>query len=131
MSTDPIADLLVRIRNAKQRKHETVDCPSSKFKLKIVEILRREGFIRSYKVVEVDGHPAIRIFLKYIDEEDSVITDLKRVSTPGRRVYVGREKVPSVRGGLGIAILSTSKGVMTDRESRKSKLGGEVICYVW
>ncbi|HET6371369.1 MAG TPA: 30S ribosomal protein S8 [Nitrospiria bacterium] len=131
MNTDPISDMLTRIRNAKQRKHEAVDVPSSKVKLNIAEILRREGFIRGYKKVETEGHAAIRIYLKYIDEDRSVITDLKRVSTPGRRVYVSKDKIPNVRGGLGVAILSTSKGIMTDRESRKSQVGGELLCFVW
>jgi small subunit ribosomal protein S8 len=131
MNTDPISDMLTRLRNAKQRKHEAVDVPSSKTKLNIAEILRREGFIRGYKVVETEGHSAIRIYLKYIDEDRSVITDLKRVSTPGRRVYVSKDKIPNVRGGLGVAILSTSKGIMTDRESRKSQVGGELLCFVW
>jgi len=129
--TDPIADLLTRIRNAQRRKHETVDVPMSKMKLKIIEILRREGFIRAYKTIELDEHPGIRIYLKYIDDERSVITDLKKISTPGRRIYVGKEEIPPVRGGLGIAILSTSKGILTDRESRKSQVGGELLCYVW
>ena len=131
MTTDPISDMLTRIRNAKLRKHDDVQVPLSKIKLKIAEILRREGFIRSFKVVDLEGRPSIRISLKYIDEERSVITDLKKISTPGRRVYVGKDDIPAVRGGVGIAILSTSKGLMTDRESRKNHVGGEVLCYVW
>lgn len=129
--TDPIADMLTRIRNAKMRKHETVDAPFSKFKLEIARILKEEGFIRSYRVVGESGKSALRVYLKYVDEEESVITDLKRVSTPGRRVYVGRDAIPSVKGGLGIAIISTSKGLMTDQKSRDLKVGGEVLCYVW
>ena len=129
--TDPVADMLTRIRNAKQRKHEVVPVPLSKLKLEIARILKEEGFIRNYKVVGEAGKGELRIFLKYVDNEEPVITDLKRVSKPGRRVYVGKESIPSVKGGLGIAILSTSKGLMTDRKSRDVKVGGEVLCYVW
>jgi small subunit ribosomal protein S8 len=128
--TDPVADMLTRIRNAKQRRHDMVPVPLSKLKVEIARILKEEGFIRSYKVVGEAGTGEIRIFLKY-DSEEPVITDLKRVSTPGRRVYVGKEKIPSVKGGLGIAIISTSKGLMTDQKSRDVKVGGEVLCYVW
>jgi small subunit ribosomal protein S8 len=129
--TDPVADMLTRIRNAKQRRHEMVPVPLSKLKLEIARILKEEGFIRNYKVVGEAGTGEIRIFLKYVNNEEPVITDLKRVSTPGRRVYVGKESIPSVKGGLGIAILSTSKGLMTDQKSRDVKVGGEVLCYVW
>ncbi len=129
--TDPVADMLTRIRNAKQRKHEVVPVPLSKLKLEIARILKEEGFIRNYKVVGEAGKGELRIFLKYVDNEEPVITDLKRVSKPGRRVYVGKESIPSVKGGLGIAILSTSKGLMTDQKSRDVKMGGEVLCYVW
>ena len=128
--TDPVADMLTRIRNAKQRRHDMVPVPLSKLKVEIARILKEEGFIRSYKVVGEAGTGEIRIFLKY-DSEEPVITDLKRVSTPGRRVYVGKEKIPSVKGGLGIAIISTSKGLMTDQKSRDIKVGGEVLCYIW
>ena len=124
--TDPVADMLTRIRNAKQRRHDMVPVPLSKLKVEIARILKEEGFIRSYKVVGEAGTGEIRIFLKY-DSEEPVITDLKRVSTPGRRVYVGKEKIPSVKGGLGIAIISTSKGLMTDQKSRDIKVGGEVL----
>ena len=123
--------MLTRIRNAKQRKHEVVPVPLSKLKLEIARILKEEGFIRNYKVVGEAGKGELRIFLKYVDNEEPVITDLKRVSKPGRRVYVGKESIPSVKGGLGIAILSTSKGLMTDQKSRDVKMGGEVLCYVW
>lgn len=129
--TDPIADMLTRIRNAKQRKHETVNMPLSKLKLEIARILKDEGFIRNYKVGGEAGKEELRIFLKYINEEEPVITDLRRISSPGRRVYVGKDAIPSVKGGLGIAILSTSKGLMTDQKSREIKVGGEVLCYVW
>jgi small subunit ribosomal protein S8 len=130
--TDPIADMLTRIRNAKQRKHEIVYIPLSKVKVEIARILKEEGFIRAYKVMPGDpGKGEIRILLKYSGKQESVITDLKRVSTPGRRVYVGQEAIPYVKRGLGIAILSTSKGMMTGRASRRVRLGGEILCYVW
>jgi len=129
--TDPVADMLTRIRNAKQRRHEVVPIPLSKLKLEIARILKEEGFIRNYKVVSESGKGELRIYLKYVNSEEPVITDLKRVSSPGRRVYVGKESIPSVKGGLGIAILSTSKGLMTDQKSREVKVGGEVLCYVW
>lgn len=129
--TDPVADMLTRIRNAKQRRHEVVPVPLSKLKLEIARILKEEGFIRNYKVVGEAGTGEIRIALKYVNNEEPVITDLKRVSSPGRRVYVGKESIPSVKGGLGIAIISTSKGLMTDQKSRDGKVGGEVLCYVW
>lgn len=129
--TDPVSDMLTRIRNAKQRRHESVSIPLSKLKLEIARILKEEGFIRSYKVVSEAGWGELKVYLKYIDEEESMINDLKRVSSPGRRVYVGKDDVPSVKGGLGIAILSTSKGLMTGQKSRDLKVGGEVLCYVW
>ncbi|HIE64841.1 MAG: 30S ribosomal protein S8 [Nitrospira sp.] len=130
--TDPIADMLTRIRNAKQRKHEIVYIPLSKQKVEIARILKEEGFIRAYKVMAGDpGKGEIRVLLKYSGKQESVITDLKRVSTPGRRVYVGQAAIPYVKRGLGIAILSTSKGMMTDRASRRVRLGGEILCYVW
>ncbi|MFQ5579832.1 MAG: 30S ribosomal protein S8 [Nitrospiria bacterium] len=130
--TDPIADMLTRIRNAKQRKHEIVYIPLSKQKVEIARILKEEGFIKAYKVMDGDpGKGEIRILLKYSGKQESMITDLKRVSSPGRRVYVGQENIPYVKRGLGIAILSTSKGMMTDRASRRVGLGGEILCYVW
>lgn len=128
--TDPVADMLTRIRNAKQRRHEVVPVPLSKLKLEIARILKEEGFIRNYKVVGEAGTGELRIFLKYSSDEP-VITDLKRVSSPGRRVYVDKESIPSVKGGLGIAIISTSKGLMTGQKSKEVKVGGEVLCYVW
>lgn len=131
MTTDPIADMLTRIRNAKARRHEIVDVPLSKVKVKIAELMRREGFIRSFKVVEEDRFPSIRIYLKYMKDDRSVITGLKKLSTPGRRVYVNKDSIPRVRGGIGIAVISTSKGIMTDQESRKSGVGGEVLCHIW
>lgn len=129
--TDPIGDLLTRIRNAKQRRHKDAYAPFSKIKYEIVRILKEEGFVSDYKVNGMTGLNEIRVCLKYSNQEQSVITDLKRVSKPGRRVYVGCEDIPYVKRGLGIAILSTSKGLMTDRKSRKEKVGGELLCYVW
>ncbi|MBI3802891.1 MAG: 30S ribosomal protein S8 [Nitrospirae bacterium] len=129
--TDPIADMLTRIRNAKERRHEVVDMPLSKLKVEIARILKEEGFIRNYRVVGEAVKKDLRVYLKYIDQEESVITDLQRVSKPGRRLYVGKNKIPSVKGGIGIAILSTPKGLLTDQKSREAKVGGEVLCYVW
>ena len=129
--TDPIADLLTRIRNAMTAKHETVTVPASKMKKAIVDILANEGYIKSAEIVDIDGHSNILITLKYGQSGEMVITNLKRVSKPGLRVYCGCEDLPSVINGLGIAIISTSKGVMTDKEARKNKIGGEVLAYVW
>lgn len=129
--TDPIGDLLTRIRNAKMRKYKDVYAPFSKIKREILRILKQEGFIRDYKVLGTTGMDEIRIFLKYGHNEDSVITDLKRVSKPGCRVYVGSDSIPYVKRGLGISILSTSKGLMSDKRSRKENVGGEVLCHVW
>ncbi len=129
--TDPIADLLTRIRNALTAKHETVSVPASNMKKAIADILVNEGFIKSAEVVENNGHKEIFITLKYGAKNQKVISNLKRISKPGLRVYCGYEELPSVLGGLGIAIISTSKGVMTDKEARKLKIGGEVLAYVW
>ena len=129
--TDPIADLLTRIRNAMTAKHETVTVPASKMKKAIVDILANEGYIKSAEIVDIDGHSNILITLKYGQSGEKVITNLKRISKPGLRVYCGCEDLPSVINGLGIAIISTSKGVMTDKEARKNKIGGEVLAYVW
>ena len=129
--TDPIADLLTRIRNAMTAKHETVTVPASKMKKSIVDILLNEGFIKNAEVVEESGHSNIVITLKYGAHGEKVISNLKRVSKPGLRVYCGCEDLPSVLNGLGIAIISTSKGVMTDKEARKNKIGGEVLAYIW
>ncbi len=129
--TDPIADLLTRIRNAMTAKHETVTVPASKMKKAIVDILVNEGYVKSAEVVDIDGHSNILITLKYGKGGEKVITNLKRVSKPGLRVYCGCDDLPSVINGLGIAIISTSKGVMTDKEARKNKIGGEVLAYVW
>ncbi len=129
--TDPIADLLTRIRNANLANHETVEVPASRLNIEILRILRDEGFIRGYQLLEDCKFPTARIQLKYGPKRERILTNLKRVSKPGLRVYAKRDKVPRVLRGLGIAILSTSKGVMTDREARKLGIGGEVLCYVW
>jgi small subunit ribosomal protein S8 len=131
MMTDPVADLLTRIRNASRAEHEKVDIPSSKLKLRVVEILKAEGFIKSFRVLEESTPSTLRVYLKYGTGNEQIISGLVRVSTPGRRVYVGKAKIPTVLGGMGVAILSTSRGLMTDREVRKQGLGGEVLAYVW
>ena len=130
--SDPIADMLTRIRNANTAKHDTVDVPSSKMKLAIANILLDEGYITKYDIVEEGGFPIIRITLKYgVDKNEKIITGIKRISKPGLRVYAGKDEIPRVLGGLGVAILSTNKGVITDREARKLQVGGEVLAYVW
>ena len=130
MLTDPIADMLTRIRNAIQIKAEKVDIPISKLKLEIAKILKEEGFIRAYKILKDRKQGILRVIPKYVENE-SVISGLKRISKPGRRVYVGGKEVPVVMGGLGIAIITTSKGILSDRVCRLEGIGGEVICYVW
>ena len=130
--SDPIADMLTRIRNANTAKHDTVDVPASKMKLAIAEILVNEGYITKYEVLEEGNFKTIRITLKYgADKNEKVISGLKRISKPGLRVYAGTEDIPRVLGGLGTAILSTNKGVITDKEARKLGVGGEVLCFVW
>lgn len=131
VTTDPIADLLTRIRNAITARHETVSIPVSKMKKSIVDILYSEGFIQSYDIVEEDGHSNIKVVLKYDGKSRSAITNLKRISKPGLRVYCGCEDLPRVLGGYGIAIISTSRGVVTDKKARELKVGGEVLAYVW
>ena len=131
MRSDPIADLLTRIRNASRAEHEKVDIPASKLKVKISELLKDEGFIKNYRLIEDDKQGVLRVYLKYGAGNEKMISGLVRVSRPGRRVYVGKDKIPSILGGMGVAILSTSRGVMTDRQSRKQQLGGEVLAYVW
>ena len=128
--TDPIADMLTRIRNANAQRHETVDVPASKLKKSIAEILLDEGYIKAFEEIEDNAQGIIRITLKYVNKQ-KVISGLKRVSKPGLRVYVGTDEVPQVLGGLGIAILSTSKGIMTGKEAKKAHQGGEVLAYVW
>ena len=129
--TDPIADYLTRIRNANMVRHESVEVPASKMKKAISEILKREGFIRDYECIEDDKQGTIRIFLKYGKNNERVISGLKRISKPGLRSYVKADEVPKVLSGLGIAIISTSAGVMTDKEARAKDIGGEVLAYVW
>ncbi|NMA60923.1 MAG: 30S ribosomal protein S8 [Firmicutes bacterium] len=129
--TDPIADMLTRIRNANSVKHESVDVPRSKMKEELARILKDEGFIKDYKVIEDDKQGTIRIYLKYDANKGQVIQGIKRISKPGLRVYANKEEVPRVLGGLGVAILSTSHGIMSDRTARQEGIGGEVICYVW
>ncbi|MHB0999752.1 MAG: 30S ribosomal protein S8 [Armatimonadota bacterium] len=129
--TDPIADLLTRIRNANSAGHDSVEASVSNLKMDIVRILQAEGFIKNYEVIKDKTQNRIKINLKYSPRKEKVITGLKRVSKCGLRVYRKRDEVPRVLGGLGIAIISTSKGVMTDRDARKLGVGGEVVCYVW
>ncbi|HPU64158.1 MAG TPA: 30S ribosomal protein S8 [Mobilitalea sp.] len=130
--SDPIADMLTRIRNANTAKHDTVDVPASKIKIAIADILLREGYIKNYEVEEVGNHKTIHITLKYgKDKNEKVITGLKRISKPGLRVYASKDKLPKVLGGLGIAIISTNKGVLTDKEARELNVGGEVLAFIW
>jgi small subunit ribosomal protein S8 len=131
MMTDPIADMLTRIRNAAKAKFETVDIPASNMKKSIAQILKDEGYIRNFKVVEDNKQGVLQIFLKYGPKGEQVITDIRRVSKPSRHVYAGKDAIAPVRSGLGMTILSTSKGVMTDREARKQGVGGEIICTLW
>jgi len=131
MMSDPIADLLTRIRNASRAEHEKVDVPASKLKVKVAELLKEEGFIKNYRLIEDDKQGVLRVYLKYGAGNEQMISGLVRVSRPGRRVYVAKDEIPSILGGMGVAILSTSRGVMTDRESRKQQVGGEVLAYVW
>ena len=130
--SDPIADMLTRIRNANTAKHDTVDVPASKMKLAIAEILLNEGYIAKYDVIEEGAFKTIHITLKYgADKNEKIITGLKRISKPGLRVYAGSQEIPKVLGGLGVAILSTNQGVITDKEARKLHVGGEVLAFVW
>jgi len=130
--SDPIADMLTRIRNANTAKHDTVDVPSSKMKLAIAQILQDEGYIRKFEVVDDGAFKSIHITLKYgADKTEKIITGIKRISKPGLRVYAGKDELPRVLGGLGIAIISTNQGVITDKEARKQGVGGEVLAFVW
>ena len=131
MRSDPIADLLTRIRNASRAEHEKVDIPSSKLKVRIAEILKEEGFIKNFRILEDGKQGVLRVYLKYGAGNEKMISGLVRVSTPGRRVYVGHDEIPSILAGMGVAMLSTSRGVLTDRVARKQKVGGEVLAYVW
>jgi len=128
--TDPIADMLTRIRNANAMKHETVDIPASKLKKEILEVLKKEGYIIGYKVIKGDVQDTLRVTLKYLNN-DRVVKGLKRISKPGLRVYAKNNEIPKVLNGLGIAVISTSQGLVTDREARKLKVGGEILAYVW
>ncbi|MDO8683613.1 MAG: 30S ribosomal protein S8 [Armatimonadota bacterium] len=129
--TDPVADLLTRIRNANSANHDVVEAPASKLSMEIIKILQSEGFVKGFEMVKDAKFPTVRVHLKYGSRKEKVITNLKRVSKPGLRIYAGRDKLPRVLRGLGIAIISTSRGVMTDKGARKLGVGGEVLCYVW
>jgi small subunit ribosomal protein S8 len=129
--TDPIADMLTRIRNANMVKLQKVDIPSSNVKVNIAQVLKQEGFIKNYKVIADSRQGVLRVYLKFIDDKDPVINEITRVSKPGSRCYVNAEKIPTVKNGLGIAVLSTSKGIMTDTAAREAGIGGELICTVW
>jgi small subunit ribosomal protein S8 len=129
--TDPVADFLTRIRNANMVYHDKVEAPASKVKRAIAEILKQEGYIRDYEYIEDGKQGIIRIYLKYTKDRERIITGLKRISKPGLRVYARKDSIPKVLGGLGIAIISTSRGIVTDKKARQEGLGGEVICYVW
>ena len=129
--TDPIADMLTRIRNANSAKHKTVDIPASKMKTAIAEILFKEGYIKSFELINDETQGIIRITLKYDEKGTRVIDGIKRISKPGLRVYAGKEELPKVVNGLGIAIISTSKGLKTDKEAREAGIGGEVLAYIW
>jgi small subunit ribosomal protein S8 len=131
MVNDSIADLLTQILNAIRRKRETVEIPASRLKQEIAEILKSEGYLTSVERAAGKGYGTLRLRIRYIAEDQAVITGLKRVSRPGRRIYVGRRKVPSVQGRTGLALVSTPQGILTDRECRARKIGGEVLCYVW
>ncbi|WP_010529001.1 30S ribosomal protein S8 [Lentibacillus jeotgali] len=129
--TDPIADMLTRIRNANMVRHEKLELPASKLKKEIADILKREGFVRDYEFIEDNKQGVLRIFMKYGSNEEKVITGIKRISKPGLRVYAKADEVPRVLNGLGIAIVSTSNGVLSDKEARSQAVGGEVLAYVW
>ncbi|MEW6189814.1 MAG: 30S ribosomal protein S8 [Actinomycetota bacterium] len=131
MMTDPIADMLTRIRNANIAYHEVVEMPASKVKIEIAEILKKEGYIKEYEVAKDNSHNVLRIKMRYGPNRERPITGIKRISKPGLRVYAKKDEIPRVLGGLGIAIISTPKGLMTDKQAKKEGVGGEVICYVW
>ncbi len=131
MMTDPIADLLVRIQNAVRRRHATVTVPASKLKADVLRVLKAEGFIGDYDRETIEGKPMLNVHLRYVGDGQPIIMGMRRISKPGKRVYVGRRDVTQVMSGMGIAIVSTSRGLMTDQESRRASLGGEVLCHVW
>lgn len=129
--TDPLSDMLTRIRNANTAKHSKVDIPASKMKISVARILKDEGYIKNYKLIKDRKHGLLRIYLKYDESHEGVITSLKRMSKPGRRVYVNHKNIPLVLNGMGIAVLSTSKGILVDREARRANIGGELLCSIW
>jgi small subunit ribosomal protein S8 len=129
--TDPVADMLTRIRNANNVGHATVDIPASRMKKSIADILAEEGYIKGYDIIEGDSQDTIRVRMKYGADREKVITGIKKISKPGLKVYAKKDEVPRVLGGLGVAIISTSRGIISDKEARKQGVGGEVICYVW
>lgn len=129
--TDPIADMLTRIRNATMMRHDRADIPASKVKVEIAKILKQEGFIRTFKLLEEGPQGLIRVFLKYADDGEPVIHGLRRVSTPGCRIYTRVESLPKVRNGLGVALVSTNRGVLTDEQARGLRVGGEILCEIW
>lgn len=129
--TDPVADMLTRIRNAGMAKHQKVDIPSSNLKVSLATVLRTEGFIKNFKVISDGKQGVLRVYLKFVDEKEHVINEIKRVSKPGGRVYVHADEIKKVKNGLGIAILSTSKGLITDKAARELNIGGELLCTVW
>ncbi|MEW6660180.1 MAG: 30S ribosomal protein S8 [Thermodesulfobacteriota bacterium] len=129
--TDPIADMLTRIRNAGHARFDKVDIPASRMKISLARIFKDEGFIKNYKVIKDNRQGILRVYLKYGEQQQALIQGLRRVSKPGRRVYAGSEELPKVQGGLGVAVISTSKGVVTDRQARKMQVGGEVLCEIW
>ncbi|MBW2019437.1 MAG: 30S ribosomal protein S8 [Deltaproteobacteria bacterium] len=129
--TDPLADMLTRVRNANMAKHRKVDIPASKMKVSVAKILKDEGYIKNYKLIKDRKYGILRVYLKYDDLNQGVITGLKRVSKPGRRLYVKKKEIPRVLNGMGVAVLSTSKGILTDREARKLNIGGELLCNIW
>jgi small subunit ribosomal protein S8 len=131
MRSDPIADMLTRIRNASRAEHEKVDIPASRLKVRVADILKNEGFIRNYRVLEDAKQGTLRVYLKYGASNEQMIAGLVRVSTPGRRVYVTHDRIPTILAGMGVTIVSTSRGLLTDRDARKQKVGGEVLAYVW
>ena len=129
--TDPIADMVTRIRNANMVKHESVEMPSSKMKIEIAKILKREGYIRDFRYYKFQNKFNLKVFLKYGEKQARILSGLRRISKPGRRVYSGQDEIEKVLGGMGIAILSTSKGILTDKEAKKAGIGGEILCEVW
>jgi small subunit ribosomal protein S8 len=131
MRSDPVADLLTRIRNASRAEHEKVDIPASRLKVRIAEILKTEGFIKNYRVLDDTKQGTLRVYLKYGPSNEQIISGLVRVSSPGRRMYVTHDSIPTILAGMGVTIVSTSRGLLTDRDARSQKVGGEVLAYVW